>query len=309
MIVTSGALAAANIVLRACTETGDRVVLESPTYPNLLEVVRRTGRRALAYPLPPAGWQPADFGRLLRQAAPRLAYLVPEHHNPTGGWMSESVRAAMADRLNAAGVQALIDETLVELRLDGQPARTPLAALIPGAITVGSASKTYWGGLRVGWIRSPRPLVHRLIEARAALDLGTAPLEQLTVVELLADADVLAGQLHRLARRRDHLLQRLAAELPAFQVRRPGGGLSVWAELPAAWSSRLARAAETAGVVVTPGHRFFVDGGGDRWLRLPYTLEPQVLSDAVHRLARAWQEVAAAPAVSAPAGRAGKLIA
>jgi DNA-binding transcriptional MocR family regulator len=85
---------------------------------------------------------------------------------------------------------------MVELDLEGDPLNgpPPLAAFAGDlAITVGSASKSYWGGLRIGWIRASEELLGRLVSARFAWDLGSPVFEQLVLAELLADADSLLG--------------------------------------------------------------------------------------------------------------------
>ncbi|SDS64779.1 DNA-binding transcriptional regulator, MocR family, contains an aminotransferase domain [Friedmanniella luteola] len=292
VVVTSGALAALNVVAAALLGPGDRVLVEAPSYGNALEALRRRGARLLPYPLGPDGWDPAGFDATVRQTAPRAAYLIPEFHNPTGHWMAEEVRPELAGSLRRNRTVAVVDETLVEVRLDGQPPRLPLAAHLPDAVTLGSASKAFWGGLRVGWLRAPRDLVRTLVENRATLDLGTAPLEQLAVAGLLEDpGPVLADQRRRLREQRDRLVQQLAEHLPGWRCRVPAGGLSLWLELPTESSSRLAAAAERQGLLLTAGPRSYPGAGGERRVRLPFAAAPEVLDDAVQRLVRAWSAV------------------
>jgi len=88
-------------------------------------------------------------------------------------------------------------------------------------------------------------------------------------------------------------VQALAARLPDWRVTVPGGGLSLWCELPDALSTAVTVAAEAEGLVLASGPQFAVEGGLERWLRLPFTHPPEVLVDAVDRLARAWESAAA----------------
>jgi DNA-binding transcriptional MocR family regulator len=292
LIITAGALSALNIVGRCLLSAGDKVLLESPTYSNAIDALRHSGGRTVAYPVSAAGWDTAGFEQALRQNSPALAYLIPEFQNPTGAWMGEDERRGIARSLRRHRTRAIVDETLVELSLDGGSPRTPLAAHLPDAVTIGSASKAFWGGLRIGWIRAPHDLVRPMIETRAAMDLGAAPFEQLVAARLLADREtVLAQQRIRLREQRDHLAQRLAETLPDWQLVLPAGGLTLWISLPDESSSRLAAAAHAHGVVVTPGPRFYVGGGGERNLRLPYTATETVLTEAVERLAAVWADV------------------
>lgn len=302
LIVTSGALAAWNVVVRTLIGPGDRVLMESPTYPNAIDVVRRSGARPIAYPLPEDGWRADDLQQLLRQTSPRLAYLIPEFHNPTSATMADTVRESVAAALRRNRTVAVIDETLVELSLAGQPSHVPLAHFLPDALTIGSTSKAFWGGLRIGWIRAPHDLVPSLVETRAAGDLGTAAFEQLVAADLVNHPDqVLADHRLRLAQQRDHLLRELARALPDWQPNRPEGGLSLWVELPGELSTRLASTSDQHGVVVTAGPRFFPGGGGERHVRLPFTAEPEVLTAAVDRLAAASRGLRPRDAGMAPA--------
>lgn len=303
VVVTTGALSAFIVVSTTVLDRGDRLLLESPTYTNALEATRRAGLRPVGYPLPDDGWQPSEVGRTLDQTGSRALYLIPDHQNPTGLSMDDPTRSALAGELRRRQLAVIVDETLVELGLEGRQ-RTPFAALLPGAISLGSASKAFWGGLRVGWIRAPHSLVPRLVETRASLDLGTAPYEQLVLAELLRDPDrALTAQRDRLRRQRDHLIGLVAEALPDWSFERPAGGLSLWVRLPAPLSSRVAELADRNGLVLTPGHRFFVDGGGERYLRLPYTHPVDVLDEAVARLADAWRSAQSSGAVLRRSGR------
>ena len=163
-------------------------------------------------------------------------------------------------------------------------------------MTVGGASKTFWGGLRVGWIRAPRDLMPALVSARLTLDLGSPGPG--------------AARAHRAARppRRDprrpaarHRADRVtpwwgrcAAACPSGSSRVPEGGLCLWAELPEALSTPLCAAADRRGVVLAPGSQFAVEGGMERFLRLPFTGHaPEVVADAVARIALAWEDAVA----------------
>jgi len=193
------------------------------------------------------------------------------------------------------GTPVVLDETMTELALDGPP--PPPAASFGGAdsthvLTVGSASKVFWGGLRVGWIRASPPLVRRLGAARAALDLGGPTIEQLVVGKLLADVDaVVAERRVELVAAREHLLDRLGTVFPSWRASRPAGGLSLWIELGAPVSSRLAMSARRHEVLLAAGPRFGVDGAFERYLRLPYTVRRDRAETALERLALAWRDL------------------
>jgi DNA-binding transcriptional MocR family regulator len=302
IIITVGSLSAWNVVLQALTDPGDPVLMESPTYYNAIEACRRVGARLVPFPIDSDDWDPSRLDAILTRAPAKVAFLIPEFQNPTGVWLDEEQRRSAARTLNRHGVLTVIDETLVDLRLDGDDPRTPLGALLDNAITIGSASKSFWGGLRIGWIRSPKAYVRRLIETQATMDNGAAPYEQLVVSELLQNAGpILEHQRSRIRAQRDHLVGELARALPEWQTRVPQGGLSLWFRLPTESSNLISALARKREVVLTPGPRFYPRGGGRRHLRIPYVAEPAVLTEAAERLRAVWQESRSAPGT--PVGR------
>lgn len=292
IIVTPGALSAAAIVARAVTGRGSRVLVESPVYPNATEAIRNAGARLVPGPVDVDGWDLDAVGGVLRQMRPAAAYLVPDFQNPTGHLMTEAQREVYAGHLRAAGTVAIADESLQALHLDGGPMPRPFAAFAPDTITIGSASKAFWGGLRLGWIRAPRARVEEIVHARLVLDLGAPVLEQLVLARLLARGPVPAEHLDRLRAQRDGLVEAVAEHLPSWSFVRPAGGLSLWCRLPLARASALAVEAERRDVVITPGPVFAVAGGLDRFVRLPFARPVDDLRLAVPRLAEAWSVVA-----------------
>jgi len=297
VLVTAGAQHALALVLRVLAGPGDRVLVDHPTYPNALDAIRAAGARPVPVALQPDGWDLEMLAATLRQAAPRLAYVIADHHNPTGLTLPDAERDRLVALARATRTPLVVDETLAELALDEDaPAPTPLAAH-DDVIAIGSMSKAYWAGLRIGWIRAAAPLVQRLAQARATIDLSSPVVEQLVATELLADPDaVLLPHRAALRARRDALAAALRTTLPGWSFELPRGGLSLWVELDAPRSSALAAVAIQHGVRLAAGPRFGVDGAFERFLRLPYTLPEPRLAEAVERIALAWHAVAAGTA-------------
>ena len=307
VLITQGALHAWDLALRTFTRPGDRVLVETPTYPGALDAVRAHGCLPVGVPVGPEGWDLALMRAALRDARPRLGYLIPDFQNPTGFCASADQRAAVARAARAAGVPLVSDESLAELWIDPGERPPSLAAVDPGTgvLAVGSLSKPVWGGLRAGWVRADGEFVRRLAHARASQDVGSPVLDQLLAGEVLARLDaLLPGRRALLRERRDALLEALASARPAWRLARPRGGMSIWAELPegTATSALAARAIEH-GVRVAAGPRFGVDGGFERHLRLPFTQLPERLVEAVRRLAAAEDGIGSRPTAADPPAR------
>ena len=292
IMVTTGALSAASVVAQAFTGPGDRVLVESPVYPNATLAIRHSGARIAASPVDPDGWDLDAAGAALRQTSPKLAYLIPDFQNPTGHLMTDAQREEYAGHLRRTHTVAVVDEAHQALALEGQQMPRPFASFAPDTITIGSASKCFWGGLRLGWIRAPRGQMERLTNARVGLDLGAPVLEQLALMHLLADpAPILDSHRARMREQRDRLAAALREHLPEWRFRLPTGGLAMWCELPSALGTAVVAEAERLGVIVAPGPVFAAEGGLDQFVRIPWTRPADELEEAVRRLATAWSVV------------------
>jgi DNA-binding transcriptional MocR family regulator len=295
VLVVPGALSALMVAAQGLLGSRDRALVESPGYPNGHAALRRAGARRVVAPVDVDGWDLDAIGRVVKAARPRLAHLVPDFQNPTGNLMSNAQREEYAALLRRSGTVPVVDETNAALRLDSRPMPRPFAAFSPEAITLGSLSKSMWGGLRVGWIRCPAGLTERLLAARIAMDLGSPVFEQLVAARLLADAETHWATRRTLLRsRRDALAAALTERLPDWRFRLPHGGLSLWVELaqhPRAGALDLVAEAERRDVAISGGPVFTLDGGLDSFVRIPYTLPEDDLRTAVDRIAGAWQSV------------------
>ncbi len=299
IVVTTGAQQAIALLLRLLVSPGDAVLVESPTYPHALDALRGHGARLVPAAVSD-GWDMELAAGGMRQAATRLAYVTPDFQNPSGLLMTDAERAALVAAARAADAQIIADETFAELSIDPVPLPAPMATHDSGGrvISVGSASKVLWGGLRVGWIRTTAPLARRLMVDRAAIDIAGPVLDQLIAAELLTRLEeVRAERTAALRASRDALAGALTDLLPDWEFRLPRGGMSLWVRLPAPVSGAVADVAMRRGVRVVAGPAFGADGLLDSYLRLPFVLAPEALVTAVQRLAAAYREVQAAPAV------------
>lgn len=293
ILVTSGAQHALTLVLGLLCRAGDRVVVESPSYPNALEAMRRARLRAVSVPVGDGGWDVEIVESTLGQVVPQLAYLIPDFHNPTGCLMPEGERGRVLRAAQRCGAWLVVDETLAELALDGA-APSPFACHAPSGgsgqvITIGSMSKTHWGGLRIGWLRAPSQLVTELAGQRVATDMGGSVLDQLLALVLLGRAEeLLPSRLERLREQRAALVAALGEHVPQWSWRVPAGGLSLWVDLGEPVASALAERALDYGVRIEGGAYFAADPGVfEQRLRIPYTVSADVLGEAVRRLAAA----------------------
>ncbi|MFJ3384300.1 MULTISPECIES: PLP-dependent aminotransferase family protein [unclassified Curtobacterium] len=296
IVVTIGAQHAIALLARVLVRRGDAVLVESPTYPHAHEAFREAGGRLIGVPVDSrTGWDVGVLETALRRSAPSVAYVMPELHNPTGATMSAQARSTLLSVAASTGTTVIADETMGELRIDGD-ASPPLAAAADGTgaavVMIGSADKVFWGGLRIGWVRASPDLLQRLLLARPTGDLGTPVLDQLVARELLPRTEtVLEARREYLRQGRDEVVGALRARLPEWDVPSPAGGLTTWVGLGRPVSSALVLAARSEGVVLASGGVFGPDGGFERFLRVPFTMPPADRVRLVDVLERAWGRI------------------
>ncbi|PZU59053.1 MAG: DNA-binding transcriptional regulator [Sphingobium sp.] len=291
IMITNGAQHGFALMLRLLAGPGDRIVVDHPTYHNALAAIRRTSCVPVPVGLPGSGWDIDAIHAAFRQTGPRLAYIIADYHNPTGRDMDAGTRAALVTVAERTRTPLVVDETMVGIGFEHEP---PLPVAVHDragttVVSIGSASKRYWGGLRIGWIRADEQMIAALGRIRATLDMATPVMEQLAAATLIrSDAGTGGDAVRRamLLRRRDRLHAALERHLPHWHVPLPAGGLSLWAEMPRPEASALAAMAQGEGLRIAPGPRFGLDGAFERFVRLPYTLPEDVLDRAVERLAR-----------------------
>lgn len=228
---------------------------------------------------------------MLRGANPRLAYLIPDFHNPTGALIDEEQRRELLAAARTAGTTVLADETMAELAWGTDRLPRPMAALDRAAqvVTVGSASKLIWGGLRVGWIRAAPALVRQLAANRIHADSGTPVLDQLICAALIGERCAEVRD-HRLAQLRESaaaLLPALRERLPQWRFAEPIGGMTLWIDTAGLSGAALSRAGEQVGLRIAPGSRFGVDGAFEAFVRLPLTGPATAAAETAQRLAAA----------------------
>lgn len=280
ILITNGGQQALSLLARVFVAPGDVVLVEAPTYPGALETFHDAGLlQTLPVGLP-------GFEAAVRVRRPALAYVVPSFHNPTGSVMTALQRGSLAAMAARADVPLIEDEILTDLGFPG----TDVPRAGPDSVmSIGSLSKVLWGGLRVGWIRAPAPVIARLARLRAVHDLGGNVPAQLAATALLPQLETVGR--HRAAElqsQHDVLRAELARRLPEWDAPAVTGGQTLWVRLPHGDGASFAQAALRAGVAVLPGGGLDASGGSRDYLRLHFVLSPSQLAEAVQRLAVAW---------------------
>ena len=305
VMVTSGAQHAIALILATYVQPGDRVLVEQPTYHGALTAIATAGARPVPVAMTRDGWELDALHAAVRQLAPTLAYLVPDNHNPTGFSMRPADRKRLSDIIAETRTRTVVDETLTDVWLD-EPMPAPVAASMSSRadllITIGSMSKSFWGGMRIGWIRAEPSVLATIRAIRPSIDLGTSVVEQLAAARLLGRRDEVLPERREILRgRRALLLGLLDQHLPEWRPLPGTGGMSLWVQLPAPVSSAMCASASRLGVELPPGPRFGVDGTLERFVRIPFALPEDELTQAIELLGRAWRSITGTTTVESTA--------
>lgn len=293
VLPTTGAMQAISLIAQLRLAAGDIVVTEEQSYPGALDAFRMLDAHLVGVGV---GRDGADIGQLraaLRRR-PSLVYLQPSSQNPTGRTMPQPARTMLVDALADTDTLVIDDVTMADMWWD-EPPPPPLAAH-PRApqdriLTVGSLSKSIWGGLRVGWIRGARPTITRLARLKASTDLSSSLLSQALAVRLLAHHESIVEMKRTVLRERAGLVGDLLHEhLPEWTWLPPQGGLSLWIDLGWGTSTEFSPYASRRDVSIAPSTVHDVHGRSRHRLRLPVTRYPEVLTEAVQRLEVAWDD-------------------
>lgn len=286
VLVTSGAQQALNLLFTLFGRNGGLVVTENPSYAGALDAARAAGAAVLPLPVDAEGIAIRPLRETLDRCAVSMIYLMTACQNPTGAVMSAERRGAVARIAERAGVTVVDDTTLADLVFEGRWHPLPTAA---SGVTVGSLSKVFRPGLRIGWLRAPARLMARLARLKVVADLGSSHAGQQLAIRLVpAIEDTAAVRRRQLTTRLDLLSTLLCARLPTWSWTRPSGGPFLWVRLPYGDGDAFAGHALRHGVRVFPGTAASADRSFADHLRISYVADPEDLPAAVDRLAGAW---------------------
>jgi len=296
VVVTVGAQQALDLLTRIFCDPGDVVIAEGPTYVGALGVFQAAQCEVVHVPVDDDGLIPEALQETLADLAkhgkrPKFLYTVPTYQNPTGVTLTEERRERVLDICERAGLIVVEDDPYGALGFEGKPPKALRARRREGIFYVGTFSKTFAAGLRVGWVLAPPAVRDKLVLATEAAILCPSALTQNAVVRYLTtmpwrEQVKIFSELY--ASRRDALLTALSDYMPAgMRWTKPGGGLFVWAELPEGLDSKamLPRALQQR-VAYVPGTGFFADGSGRGQMRLNFSFPPaDRIREGVRRLA------------------------
>jgi 2-aminoadipate transaminase len=295
VVVTVGSQQALDLVTRVFCDPGDIVLCEAPAYVGALGVFRAYQAEVVHVEMDDEGLVPAALSSALDSVSAdgrraKLLYTVPNFHNPAGVTLSAARRGEIVDLCGAADVLIVEDNPYGLLGFDSPPAPPLRAADAERVVYLGSFSKTFAPGFRVGWALAPAGVRQKLVLAQESATLCPPTFSQLAVSSYLDRCDwqrQIKDFVEMYRERRDALLRPLPEHLPSGTTWTvPAGGFYVWVTLPAGLDSNaMLPRAITSRVAYVPGTAFYADGSGRESLRLSYCYPPpERIGEGVRRL-------------------------
>src|SRR5215472_16935643 len=286
VVVTVGSQQVLDLMARIFIDPGDVVLVEAPSYVGALGAFASYQADMVHVAMDDDGLIPEALEEAIRRVAAtgrraKFLYNVPNFHNPAGVTLAAGRRHRILDICHRAGL----------LGFDGDPIRALRADDADGVVYLGTFSKTFAAGVRVGWAVAPTAIREKLILAAESAVLCHSSFSQLTVREYLTTQPWLEQvkdfrELYR--ERRDATLNALDTMMPpGCRWTRPGGGFYVWLKLPDGVNAKaMLPRAISARVAYVPGTGFYADGSGSQYARLCYSLpDPGRINEGVRRLA------------------------
>jgi 2-aminoadipate transaminase len=246
----------------------------------------------VAVPLDEHGLDVDELERRLADGLrPKLLYTIPDHQNPAGVSLSLERRGRLVELARRHGFLVVEDVAYRELGFEDDPAAS-LWSLAPEAVVqVGTTSKTFFPGVRLGWAVGPAAVSAQLVSAKQNTDQCAAPLAQRLFEEYvrrgwIEEQLVQSRALYR--RKCERMLAALERFMPSdTRWTRPEGGFFSWLTLPQGGDAvDLARRAVERGVGVVPGLPFHPDDRGRDNVRLSFSMVDEAqIDDGIERLA------------------------
>ena len=296
VIITTGAQEALDLVAKTFCDPGDIIITEGPTYLGALQAFSAYEPDIHTIPFDSEGMRMDLLEEELERIGkgnPRLKFLytIPNFQNPGGVTMTPERRKRLLELSHEYDFIVVEDDPYGRLRYEGGH-YLPMRALDDSVIYLGTISKMFSAGLRVGWIMAPPGVTSKINLAKQGTDLCSSVFDQKMAAAYFRETpwqQTLQKFVKTYAKRRQAMLDAMDEMFPPeVEWTRPEGGFFVWVTLPpyVDANSMLAEALDN-GVIYAPGDSFFPDGKrGRNSMRLNFSYEsPENIHEAIRRLA------------------------
>ena len=305
ILITSGSQQALDLIGKLFIDPGDRVIVEAPTYLGALQAWNAYEADYVCVRSDEQGMVVEELAEALR-SNPKLIYLVPNFHNPSGATLTLERRKLLVKMADEAGVPIVEDDPYGQLRFEGDALPSLLTldvqnrrdagatnGYMGNVIYLSTFSKILAPGLRVAWAIAPVPVMRKMVHAKQGSDLQTSTFNQMLAYEVAREGYLdshieIIRNIYR--ERRDVMLAAMKQHMPpGARWNKPEGGMFLWCTLPDGVSSSvLLQHCLKNKVAFVPGDSFFPCEGGENTMRLNFSnAKPEMIREGIARLGAA----------------------
>jgi len=291
LLITSGAIEGLELIAKTFLDRGDLVVVEAPTYLGAIMAFRGFEAEIVAVPMDDDGLLVDELERTLADGVrPKLLYTIPDHQNPAGVSLTADRREALVALARRHGFLIVEDVAYRELGFDDDALPSVWSLAPDVTVQLGTTSKTFFPGVRLGWAVGPAEISAQLVSAKQNTDQCAGALGQRLFEEYVRRGwidEQLAASRALYRRKSERMLGALERAMPpSVRWTKPRGGFFSWLTLPGVDATDLAKRAVDRGVGIVPGAPFFPDGRGAENVRLSFSMVDEAqIDEGVDRLA------------------------
>ena len=295
VVVTTGSQQALDLISQIFVNPGDVVLAEAPSYVGALGTFRAYQANVVHVPMDAEGLVPEELVRVIDELEAegkpiKFLYTIPNFHNPGGVCLSAERRPRIAEICQRRHILVVEDNPYGLLGFDGDPIPAIQSINPDGVVYLGSFSKTFAPGYRVGWALAPTAVAARLILANENALLCPSTFAQLSINEYLRTYDWYqqVKEYREMYHERGRAMQEALEEyMPMCSWNSPEGGFYTWVKLPEGLDAQaMLPRAVTNLVAYVSGTAFYADGQGRDHMRLSFCYPtPERIREGVQRLA------------------------
>lgn len=298
ILITSGSQQGLEFTGKLFIDEGDEIICESPSYIGALNAFRCYNPKFVEVPMDNKGMIMDELEKILKtHPKVKFIYTIPNYQNPTGVSMSDERKKRLIELSLKYNIPVIEDNPYIELKFDEKD-NFPIKSYDKedNVIYLGSFSKTFCPGLRVGWILASEEIIRKYTLIKQGVDLHVNTLAQMEILEFISNYDY-DGHISKIRsvykKRRDVMLKTIEDEFPKEVVfTRPEGGMFIWVELPKYMDATdIFKKALEKKVAFVPGEPFYSNGGTKNCFRLNYaTMSENRIIEGIKRIGQVLRE-------------------
>jgi len=282
ILITNGSQQGLDFSGKIFLNPDDVVIVESPSYLGAINAFKAYECKFLEVPTDDDGMIMEELEKALGTTKNvKMIYVIPDFQNPSGRTWSLERRKGLIELANKYDLPVVEDNPYGELRFEGERLPSIKSMDTEGrVIFLGTFSKTFCPGLRIGWVCASDEILNKYILVKQGADLQSNSMSQreLDMFLEMYDLDEHIEKIKNLYKgRRDLMLDTMKEHFPPeVKYTHPEGGLFTWAVLPEHINAReLMKKAIERNVAFVPGGSFFPNGGNENTMRINYSNMPE----------------------------------